>query len=185
MKRNFYHGTSADNLESILQNGLSCDEIKLWNCSGDEIYLWGAMEVGKEWDCETDEESEERAFRMASESGQIACIASKDCRIVVLRIELDDSEIMPDTSHENMEGRGAVCINRTIELSEIKDIKVSNDLSMLKGYFIAMMADNEFFDVELSRLERRIGEAFKNAEIYPEDIDELIEWDNVNIPAIA
>lgn len=103
MKRFFYHGTSADNLPSILKNGLSCNEIKLWNVSNDYIYLWCPVAVGKSWDCENQQESENRAFQMAFESAQIACTFSKDCRAIVLKVEINDTEIFADYSSENME----------------------------------------------------------------------------------
>lgn len=178
MRRIFYHGTSADNLESILKNGLSCNESKIWNCSGDEVYLWDTEAVGKEWEVDG-AQAEDRAFQAAYESAQIACIASKDCRAVVLKIELDDSDIQPDLSCENMEGRGAVCIYRDILPAEILEIKISNDLSLLKGWFIATMLTNEYFGLELNSMEKRIGEALQKAEIYPDDIEYMTEWEIV------
>lgn len=185
-KRIFYHGTSADNLSSILENGISCNESKLWNCSNDEIYLWGVNEVAKAECCEDDDETANQyAFRFASESGQFACIPSKNCRLLVIKIKLDDTEILPDESHENMTGRGAVCMQRDILPSEIAEIKISNDLSLIKGYFISHAMNNELSGLELSRLEKKIGEAFQKAEIYPEDIEDIIEWQNVEIPQPA
>lgn len=176
-KQIYFHGTSADNLESILLHGISCNETKLWNCSNDEIYLWSPDKLLNIGEVDDYESGLEMAFRMANASPQIACIASKDCRMVVLKIELNPAEVYPDESCENMKGRGAVCIERTITIDEIVEIKVSNDFTMLKGYFIATMLENEYFSVELSRLEMKIAEAFKKAEIYPDDIDDLTEWE--------
>lgn len=182
MKRYFYHGTSADNLPSILKHGLSCNEEKLWNVSEDCIYLWCPEAVGKEWELEEDEDKQSRAFQAAFESGQFACSVANDCRVIVLKIELDDTEIFPDTSSENMEGRGAVCLNRDISISEIKEIMVSNDLSLLKGYFLALGSTNEYSNIELSDLEKKICKAFEKMEIYPEDIDEMVKWEPIRIP---
>lgn len=178
-KRIYYHGTSADNLESILKYGISPNENKLWNCSNDEVYLWDDEKCNEEW------EQEESGFKMANESGQLACCAASDCRVVVIKIMLDESEIIADTSCENMEGRGAVCIDRAIKPEEIIEIQISNDLSLLKGYFMAIMAENQYCGLEFSRMEQAIIKAFKNAEIYPEDIDDLIEWETVEISALA
>lgn len=181
MKRTFYHGTSADNLQNILKHGISCNEIKIWNCSLDQVYLWDADKLA-EYDQIEDEEYKQRlAFTRASESGQIALSLSNDCRIVVLKVIIDDSEIFDDTSCRNMETSGAVCINRNIELYEISEIKISNDLSLLKGYFISMILDRENSNIEFNDLEKRIGKIFQEAEIYPEDIEDSIEWEEVPV----
>ncbi len=177
MKRFFYHGTSADNLESILSNGLSCNENKLWNVSEDNIYLWCPLAVGKACDCKDNEDCENRAFQMAFESAQFACSIAKDCRAIVLKIELDDTEIFDDTSCENMISHGAVCIDRDILINEITEIKVSNDLSILKGYFMNLSLSNDYSNIELSSIEKKVAQVFNKAEIYPEDIDEITEWE--------
>lgn len=178
MKRNFYHGTSLDNLQSILSHGLSTSENKLWNCSNDEIYLWcpNAVAAG---DCDEDaemSEKEERAFTKACESAQFAAIMAKDCRLIVLKIELEDDEVSADVSCENMEGQGAVCIDRDILPSEIVEIKISNDLSLIRGYFMAMALNNEYSVIELSKTEKKIAKAMAEA-IYIEDVEDMIEWE--------
>lgn len=178
-KKTYYHGTSADNLKSILSNGLSAYESKLWNVSDDMVYLWCAESVGKMNECDTPEESQDRAFQSAFESAQFACAFSKDCRAVVLKIELDESEISPDYSSENMEGMGAVCIKRDILKSEIKEIRISNDLGLLKGWFLYLANSNDFSNIELDRFEQKICKAFEDVEIYPEDVDDMVEWDVV------
>lgn len=183
MKRTYFHGTSADNLESILKDGLKCDTDKVWTCSCDEVYLWDIEAVAKEFDIEDEDYKIERARQMAIESAQIACASAKDCRCVVLKIELDDSEIMPDTSCENMKGSGAVCIQRDITLNEIVGVEVSNDLSLIKGYFMTLIMDRDYSNLELSKMEMKIAEAFKKAEIYPEDIDDIMEFQELSVPA--
>jgi len=185
-KKVFYHGTSADNLPSILKHGLSCNENKLWHCSNDDIYLWSVDAIKDFEQLDSNDEALDYAFRMANESGQIACIYSKDCRVVVLKIELDESEVSIDQSCENMEGRGAVCINRDITIDEIVEIKISTDLSLIKAYFIALMLNNDYFNTDdLTPIELKIGKAFAKAEIYPEDVDDMIEWENVEIMQTA
>lgn len=181
MKRKYYHGTSADNLPTILKHGLMSTENKIWNVSSDVVYLWCPEAVGKGNDIEEQEYKEQEAFRRASESAQFACATAKDCRLVVLEIELDSKEIEPDYSSENMKGQGAVCISRDIELHEIKKISISNDLSILKGYFINMASSNEFSALEFSRNELKIAEVFSHAEIYIEEVEDMIEWEQVKI----
>ncbi len=182
MKRTFYHGTSADNLPSILKNGLSCSEIKLWSCSNDETYLWSVDKVMEAEDLEDEDEAQNYAFRFANESAQCACVYSNDCRLVVLKIELEEKEVYPDRSCENMEGRGCVCIDRNILPSEIVEIKVSNDLSLLKGYFISLMLTNDYFNLDdLTPLQLKIAKALQGAELYPEDVEDVTEWHEVSI----
>lgn len=184
MKRTFYHGTSADNLPTILKHGLSCNETKIWSCSEDGIYLWDTIALAEANGRDLEEDAdciEDEAFRMARESGEIACSTAKDCRVVVVKVEIDDSEVNVDTSCENMEGSGAVVIYRDISISEIVEIKVSNDLSILKGYFINLIIDRDYCNVDFDRIETKIAECFKKAEIYPDDIDDMIEWENVEI----
>lgn len=181
-KRFYYHGTSADNLKSILRDGLVCNNDKIWTVSEDGIYLWDAIKCGEANDIETNEEMQSEGFRMAFESAQIACAIAKDCRCIVLKIELNENDVETDYSSENMEGRGAVVTFKDIPLKAIKEIKISNDLNLLKGYFIAMLMNNEFSGVEFNKLETRIGQAFKNAEIYPEDIEDIVEWETASLP---
>lgn len=183
MKRIYYHGTSADNLESILKDGLKCRTPKLWHCSGYEIYLWDIEGVAKADDIDDDEQKIEWVRRAAIDSAHCAIIQAKDCRCVIIKVELDENEVYADTSCENMEGRGAVCIDRDILPHEIIGVEVSNDLSLLKGYFMALMLDNEYSNMELSPMEIKIAEAFKKAEIYPEDIDEMMEFQELSVNA--
>jgi hypothetical protein len=179
MTKVFYHGTNADNLKSILDCGLSCNENKLWNVSNDYVYMWSADKMREAWDCENDEECETRAFQMAFESAQISCAFANDCRCVVFRIELNEDEVYEDDSSENMAGQGAVYIDRCIELHEITEIKVSNDLSLVKAYFMAIAANNEYSNIELTRIEKRIVDAMAKAEIYPDDIEDMTEWETI------
>lgn len=179
-----YHGTSADNLQSILKDGICINTIKLWNCSQDEIYLWHPIQLAEANDRDLVKEADyiqDEAFRMAAESGQIALAAAKDNRIVVIKVEIDESELMADNSCENMEKSGAVCIGRNITVDEILEVKMSNDLSALKGYFINLIKDRDYCNLDFTPFEIKIADVFKKAELFPEDIDDIIEWSNVKI----
>lgn len=182
--KTYYHGTSADNLQNILKNGLSCSESKLWNCSEDAVYLWDIEGVA-ESNCrdliEDADYIEQECFNMASESGQFALNVAKDCRILVIKISLDESEVENDTSCENMEGSGAKVIYRDILPEEIKEIHISCDLSLLRGYFISLALNNQYADIEFTPLEKKIGEIFSKSEIYIEEIDELITFEKMEI----
>ena len=184
MIRTYFHGTSADNLNSILENGLSASEIKLWNCSQDAVYLWEVERVAESNGHEEEEEEYkiQMAFKNAAESGQLACAASKDCRVVVLRIELDDQEVEIDNSCENMDY--ANCIYRDVTIDEIKEIHVSNDLSLLKGYFIGCLLSNDYCDLEFTDIERRVGEAMAQ-NIYLEHVTDMIEFEQLQLSEIV
>lgn len=183
MKRTYYHGTSADNLQSILKHGLSISEEKIWTCSQDAIYLWNADTLAEceGYADETEKSKEERAFQMAVESAQIACSIAKDCRIVVIKVSLPEKEVCMDDSSDNMEC--ANCIRRNISPSEIQEIHVSNDLSLMRGYFLNMVVDREFSNISCSQMELKVASVFKGAEIYPEDLDEIIEMQKMQLPA--
>lgn len=187
MKSVYYHGTSADNLPYILNEGIKCShggEV-VWNCSGESIYLWGCNELIEAGECDEDE-AEERAFQMAFESGQIACAVAKDCRVVVFRIELESEEVEADTSCENMEGSGAVCISRDILIEEITEIKISNDYSLLRGYFISMIIDRDYNNLSFTAIERQIAAVFQKSDLFLFDtIYDLQEWEIVHLPVIT
>lgn len=183
MKRYFYHGTSADNLQSILKNGITEGDSKLWNCSESAVYLWDSIRLAKANDRDLEEDAdciEQEAFTMANESAQIACSRAKDCRLLVLKILIDDSEVQEDYSCENMEGSGAVVLYRDVLPSEIVEIKVSNDLSLLRGYFINLIIDRNYNNIEFNQIETSVASAFKKAEFYPEDLEYIIEWDIIH-----
>lgn len=181
----YYHGTSADNLPSILLNGLSGSEEKLWICSGEEIYLWcpESLAATNMQEDEEDEYKQQTGFRRAFESAMFACAISKDCRALVLKIALPEDEVSPDKSCENMDG--AVCIGRDINPAEIVSIHISNDLSLVKGYFINLAHENKYSNLSFTRLEQKISEVFKKSEIYPEDIDDMIEWAEIPVLSLA
>lgn len=180
-KQIYYHGTTADHLEDILQNGISPFTDKVWSCSMNEVYLWGVKELAKANDQLSDkkEYQEDAAFIMASESGQCSLAGAKDCRIVVIKIRLSPDEIENDFSCQNMENSGAVTINRTILPHEFEEVRVSNDLSLVKAYFISLIIDMDHCGLEFTALEEKIARGFKKAELYPEDIEEMIEWEPI------
>jgi hypothetical protein len=178
MKKTYFHGTSADNLESILKNGLVCDSEKIWSPSEEGVYFWSPdklVEMG-----ETEEDYKENyAFERAKESAQCALAKAKDCRAVVFEVELDDSEIENDTSCPNMEG--AVVIYSNIPLNKIKSIKITNDLSLFKGYFIGLMLNNYLSSIDFNEIETKIGEFFYKSVIDLDIIDEIIKWEEISL----
>lgn len=172
-----FHGTTADNLPSILANGLKCDTDKVWNCSRDKIYFWGKNFIDRGCDGEFDRE---RLISQAFDSASCGLAAAKDCRAVIIIFELDESEHEDDNSCDNMQE--ANCVGRDIKPEEIKEILISNDLSLIRGYFIYCMMNRDLYNLEFSRLEEKIGRAFGNMELIDE-LYEIVEWENVPLPA--
>ena len=184
MKTIAYHGTSADNLQSILENGLSCNEPKIWSASCDGVYMWEVDTLRKFNDYDEDYKHEE-AFREAFMSAQCALAFAKDCRAVVVEFEIDTEEIHEDDSNPNGHN-GAMVYYDNIPIEAIKSIKISNDLSLLKGYFIGMIMNSEMLMTGFTHLEQKIGDLFmKGGSIYPEDIDDIVSWQEVEIPELA
>lgn len=176
----YYHGTSADNLDSILIHGLSCNEEKLWNASRDEIYLWcpESLAIANRNEDYSEEDKEREAFRYAFENAQIACSKSKDCRAVVLKVKLNPKNVFKDNSCPNMEG--AVCITQDIPVSNIMSIQISSDLSLIRGHFINIMRNMEYSALSFSAMELKVADLFNKLELYPEDIEDTIEWFEIN-----
>lgn len=159
-----FHGTSADNLESILQNGLQPNADKVWNCSLDEIYCWPVSSF----------EDEYEAMEMAKSSATIALATSKDCRAVVIAFEIDESELDEDYSCENMDDARVVC--RTIKPEEFTQVYVSDDLSLIKGVLIGYCLNRDYYDSSVfSEIEIAIGELFNKSMQIHEYMFEMLE----------
>lgn len=181
MKQILYHGTSADNLASILKNGLTISSGgQLWNCAEGALFFWSPSELVEAGEAEEDQ-AIDRAKSEAISSAQFSLAIAKDCRIVVVTAEIDLRDIEADDSCPNMAGSGAVCVRRDIGPKEIKSIEVSGDLSLLRAYFLAMALDREYSAVQMSDMEEKIARAMQKAEIYPEDVDEMIVMQPVEI----
>jgi len=179
MKTSYYHGTNADNLPHILKHGLQCYESKLWTVSEDAIYLWHPESCGKANDLDP-EYWESEAFRLANESGQIACSIAKDCRVVVLKIELDDELVSGDTSCENMESGGAKCIYDNIPVEAITEIHVSNDLSLVKGYFMSLISKRRYCNIDFTPFEQQVAKMFEGGYLI-DHLDDYIEFEKLAV----
>lgn len=148
MKQLYYHGTSADNLKSIKQNGITpYTESKLWSCSLQEIYLWDRKRV---------EEEEQDARELAFEAAQTAVCRSKDCRAIVFEIKLNPDDVSEDYSCENM--TGAVVYQKPIK-NEIVSAWISEDLSMFKAYFLSLTKNHDLLNFMLTPLEEIMVQA--------------------------
>lgn len=166
-KKTLFHGTSAQHLRSVRKHGLKINSSKIWRPSENAIYFWSPDALVEAGECENDEWKNGYAIDRAYESAQIAmaCDPKSNGKCIVLEVEIDESEIEPDSSCDNMSG--AVCIRRDILPSEIKSVSISPDLGMMKGYFIAQVMGNNLFDSsQLTENEKRVAEIFSKSEFF-------------------
>jgi hypothetical protein len=170
MKHTYFHGTSEDNLRSILKNGLNpLTEAKLWHPSGQGVYLWSPDALVETGEAEGDNDKDFMARERAYDSAQAAMAKGKKGRCVVFEIELDSDSVEPDYSCQNMDG-AVVCLDH-IPPSAIKQVWISPDLSLLKGYFMAQVLQNELFVNTFSEMEKQIAKIFLSMEFYFESSD--------------
>lgn len=168
-----YHGTSADNLVSILQNGLVAKSEKIWNPSLDQVYVWSDRYFRRNHDAEDEPQKRDILISQAMQSATCAAAVAKDCRLVVVICDVPENKLQVDNSCPNMQD--ASCVDGNIPRSRIVEILISEDLSLIKGYFIASMLRMELFGREFSRMERLVAKAFEDSEFYPE-LEELVNW---------
>lgn len=172
-----YHGTSGDNLESILENGLLAHSEKIWNPSLHQVYVWGDRYIEQNYPDE-DRRSDKRdlLISQAMHSATCAAAVAKDCRLVVVICEVGKKRILVDNSCPNM--TDASCVDGDIPKSDIVEILVSQDMGLIKGAFIASMLGMELFGREFSDMEIAVANAFRNAELFPE-LEDLVKWETV------
>ena len=169
------HGTTADNLENILKNGLLCDREKIWSVSTDAVFCWSKNYITAN-DFE-EEEIYDALKEQALSSATVGLAKAKDCRAVIIVFNIDDSELEDDDSCPHMDD--ANCINRNINPSEFVEVLVSEDLSLARGAFIAGLLHRELINFEFSSIEYKIGRLFWESNISWYEIIEDLELTNI------
>ncbi len=184
-----FHGTTADKLPSILKNGLTVESgCENWTVSGEAVYFWSVKYLEKftAEDYGSNEDFIYRAKQLAFESAQFGLGFSKDCRAVVIEVDLKQTEIEIDNSCEFMSKTGAVCTRKDVSPAKIKSIKISPDLSLLKGYFLALCLGRNICARYLNPTERTIAEAMKAVDL-TDAIEEICgnveEWEDFLLTA--
>lgn len=118
-----FHGTSAENAKDILENGFTND-IRNWNPSEpNTVYVWNSDKIMEH------EDWEQQPIQNAFESAQISAALQKSNSpyVVVFEFEIDEDELVDDTSCTNMDD--ASCIN-----IEILNQLIKNKEVVLKEY---------------------------------------------------
>jgi len=136
-----YHGTSVDNFTSILERGqFETGNAQNWNESMPNCtYFWFIQ------DSDDDKESQRESKRMAEDSADIPLLDSKDCRRVVLEVDIDGLEYSDDYSCDNMSGAIEIC--GAIPIHRIKRVWMdSNDLSVIKPFLASQLLKNKLYD---------------------------------------
>lgn len=181
----YYHGTSFENLNDILTDGFNPDASrKIWTCSNSGVYFWDAKKLARE-EYELDDCSEEYirdlGKRRAFESAHIAMLHYKSSKCVVFEVEIDGGDVEDDYSCQNMDG--AIVVAKAIPPSAIRNIWISDDMSLVRGYFLNIALQNPLFNkCGISKLELKIAKSFEKSEIYPEDIEDNFTLRELDIP---
>lgn len=176
----FYHGTSEAHLKSILTEGIKCHTDKVWSPSFHAVYAWSPDAFVASGECQ-EEDKDTYTIGRASESAQCSMVANRDSgRLIIICFDIPEDDTHPDTSCDNMDGAVEIC--RDVLPSEFVSVQISNDLSLLRGYFIGLMLNNEYNGIEFTELEEKIGKAMQGLELY--EIEDMIEWSPVELKKV-
>lgn len=162
-----YHGTCADNLNSILNSGLNAAEFpekQLWTVSAGFNYFWDSdlFEVNGDFTYSVDGDSIKEAKCNAGDNAISSLYCSKDCRRIIIEVdkkELDSRFLEEDVSCNNMDG--AVRYLKKVSPKLINRIWIdSQDLSIFRLLFIQNhIGPGKDLSVpaNISALERRVA----------------------------
>jgi hypothetical protein len=172
-----YHGTSAENLPSILKSGLKASADKIWNVSEDAVYCYSKNLAVHDLGIEVEEipEYEGSFLQQAANNASCALVnARKDCRIAIIKFMVEESELEDDESCPNMEV--ANCIRRDIQPEEIVQTYISADLSSYRLLLACNLVHCSYFDKsKLSDVEVKIAKKMSDSsEIFWDSFEEII-----------
>jgi hypothetical protein len=175
-----FHATSADNLPSILRDGLKCRSEKIWDVSEDGIYCWSKHFIRENHSEEYDSNNSEHLSLLESQAMDYTVVPlthAKDCRGVVVVFEVADDEVEPDESCPGMDDTSVVF--RDISPSEIRRIIISEDVSIMRGCFVRMMMGRSMYIREFSEMEKMAAQSMECYDFYMTSV----EWDEVDLTA--
>lgn len=169
-----YHGTTLERAREILKNGFVGGINENWNVSDGNVYFWSSDKLIEFEECDEDD-SEWYTIQKAYENGQCA-LAYGGSHVVVFEVDADVTQ--DDTSCHNMEG--AVVSYEPVSADKIRRMWISPDLSLLRGYFISLMMNNDMAVNTFSPIEETIANLMSGFYLEPgdfelEEIEELPE----------
>lgn len=168
-----YHGTAADHLESIREDGF-CGMMgpQLWNCSAGLNYFWCPEDLN-----EDSEAAEFEALDLAKNNAEISLIRAKDCRRLIFKLAVPrdyfNEWFQKDNSCQNMDG--AVLSTQPIPFHFVTNIwRDMEDLSFSRPYFAAAIINNELSALEFTITEQRIIKSIiESGDFFTEELRDL------------
>ena len=171
--KTLYHGTSYENYLKIKEEGLK-DNSRNWYCSeGDTIYFYDLDKFKLNEDLEEEREIISRAFESASLCAAFNNSMSK--KLVVFKIEIDESLVKDDYSCENMSS-----IASCVDIDDLKNIEATVIMCedykpSLKLFYVNGLRENEQAIFEnFEEYEREALESIKD--IF---MEELLEFEEI------
>lgn len=149
-----YHGTCADNLESIRENGFNgLRGRQLWKCSAGLNYFWNAGYF---------EDYPDDAKIGALGNSEVSLVRAKDCRRLLFKLEVPQSyfeeNFQEDNSCSNM--GGAVLSTQPVPFDFVTQISRDfQDLSFLRPHFAYCARYNGLSLDELTTIEQIMVES--------------------------
>lgn len=168
------HGTTKEGLDAIKNKTGKISG--LWECSTTDsyTYVWPFDKVAKEYDCDNENETRERAIQLAFESAQVQAVNSDFDKIYVLELEIPDELLENDESCENMQM--ASCFD-SVCWDDVTIINIyENDFNMFyKPFIVCNLLNNDYFTwYDLDEKLVILAKALQGKDIF---IDELYEFD--------
>lgn len=162
----FYHGTSLKRAKQIAVEGFKEKEQqeKNWVVSDKGHYFWSVdslIEHGEDEEC-----ADYDAIQRAYDNGSFALLADNDDYVVVFEVE-DGLEVEDDYSCKYM-GGAVVCYD-DIPPEKIKRVWISPNLSLIRGYFIAVATNNALSSLNFSDRELSVAKFFQDYYFEPSD----------------
>lgn len=173
------HGTSADNLDSILEHGIIPGNAN-WICSHSEmVYFWDIESMDDYGDDDEDEKTTynskfNQAFQQACWSAEFSLYNSVDCRRVVIEVDIPKHFFTRDYSCQNMSDQAVESI--PVDSKYITRIWVDkHDLSWFKPYFAIGRLENDLSNgVDLNTVELLMVKALQKSEDFRNEAFEVL-----------
>lgn len=142
VKKFLFHGSTADNINSIMENGFKGD-YKVWDCSeGDKTYFFSLDKMAESEGLDLNDVNEyqeawETCIRRAFENAQITAACQKYTKdsLKVIVLEIDKDYIEPDYS----------CDYTGCHMGDLGAVQVDNDDLNSYGKIVDVLTSNCYF----------------------------------------